>query len=226
MMNSRGIKIRYLNVQHWNNDKHTALISHLTENKPEIILFTSTSRTKEQGPIKIPFYNTFTTNKRNEAHAGCGVAIRIGINFRIMNTFFHDTIAAEIDTAHGPIIIATSYAPPRDRSLPEQDIEFIMRHQIPTIFAGDLNCRHSTFGYHSGFNTKGRNLNRHIMQNRINYIGPNFPTFYTRNSETKPDIVLTNNKFFHNTHIQSAGIGPSDHITLDIFISTHTIQVP
>ena len=64
------------------------------------------------------------------------------------------------------------------------------------------------------------------MRNKINYIGPNFPTFYTRNSETKPDIVLTNQKFFCNTHIQAAGIGPSDHITVDIRVSTHTIQVP
>ena len=59
----RILKIRYLNVQHWNNDKHTALVTHLTVDKPEIILFTSTSRTRNQGPIKIPFYNTFTTNR-------------------------------------------------------------------------------------------------------------------------------------------------------------------
>ena len=106
----RKIRIRYLNVQHWNNDKHTALIAHLTEHSPEIITFTSTSRTREQGPIKIPFYNTFTTNKRNEAHAGVGIAIKIGIKFKLLNNFSYDTIAAEIDTAHGPLIIATSYS--------------------------------------------------------------------------------------------------------------------
>ena len=97
------IKIIYLNVQHWTNEKHTALTAHLTENNPDIILFTSTSRTSQQGPIKISYYNTFTTNQRNEAHAGCGIAIRIGIKFRIINNFSNDTIAAEIDTAHGPL---------------------------------------------------------------------------------------------------------------------------
>ena len=85
MYSQRNIKIRYLNVQHWTNEKHTALIAHLSENNPDIILFTSTSRMTQQGAIKIPYYNTFTTNKRNEAHAGCGIAIKIGIRFKIIN---------------------------------------------------------------------------------------------------------------------------------------------
>ena len=104
----RILKIRYLNVQHWNNDKHTALVTHLTVDKPEIILFTSTSRTRNQSPIKIPFYNTFTTNKLNELHAGCGIAIRIGIKFELLNQFHYDTIGAIIQTQTGPVIVRTS----------------------------------------------------------------------------------------------------------------------
>ncbi|CAL4112278.1 unnamed protein product, partial [Meganyctiphanes norvegica] len=192
------IKIKYLNVQHWTNDKHAALTAHLTINNPDIILFTSTSRTKEQGPIKIPFYNTFSTNKTNEQHAGCGIAIRKGIIFELLNNFHHDTIGAKINTQQGPIILMTSYAPPRQQFLPNQDLEYMMHHQTPVLFAGDLNARHSTFGYPRGANAKGRSLHRHIMSNRINYIGPTFPTFYTRNSETKPDCVLTNQHFYLN----------------------------
>ncbi|CAL4062938.1 unnamed protein product [Meganyctiphanes norvegica] len=64
------------------------------------------------------------------------------------------------------------------------------------------------------------------MHNRINYKGPSFPTFHTLNSETKPDCVLSNNKFFFNHHITSAGIGPSDHITMDIQISVNPISIP
>ncbi|CAL4099528.1 unnamed protein product, partial [Meganyctiphanes norvegica] len=218
------IKIKYLNVQHWTNDKHAALTAHLTINNPDI-LFTFTSRTKEQGPIKIPFYNTFSTNKTNEQHAGCGIAIRKGIIFELLNNFHHDTIGAKINTQQGPIILMTSYAPPRQQFLPNQDLEYMMHHQTPVLFAGDLNARHSTFGYPRGANAKGRSLHRHIMSNRINYIGPTFPTFYTRNSETKPDCVLTNQHFYLNHHIQSAGIGPSDHLTIDIIISTEAITV-
>ena len=69
------MKARYLNVQNWTDDKNSTLITHLTQDNPEAILFTSTSRTQNQGPIKIPFYNTFTTNKADERHAGSGIAI-------------------------------------------------------------------------------------------------------------------------------------------------------
>ena len=54
---------------------NSALITQLTQDNPEVFLFTSTSRTQNQDPIKIPFYNTFTTNKADERHAGSGIAI-------------------------------------------------------------------------------------------------------------------------------------------------------
>ena len=219
-------RIRYLNVQHWTDLKNPALIAHLTEINPDVILFTSHSRLNEDVKIRIPNYNTFTTNKLNERHAGSGVAIRYGIKFDLLNLFIHDTIGVKIETKHGPINIMTSYAPPRQRFLPNHDLEFMIRHQLPTILVGDLNARHQTFGYTSGPNQKGRALHQHIVNNRLKYLGPNFPTFYTRNTETKPDCVLANNKFFLNQHIQAGGIGPSDHITLKIIISADPIVVP
>ena len=107
MATQRQIKIRYLNVQNWTNEKHVALSAHLTENNPDVILFTSTSRTNEANPIRIPCYNTFTTNKTNTRHAGSGIAIRHGIEFEIIDNFFHDTIGAKIRTSSGPIILMT-----------------------------------------------------------------------------------------------------------------------
>ena len=89
--------IRYLNVQHWTNDKQAGLALHLTLGNPDIILLTSTSRTREHGPIKIPLYNTFTTNKHNERHAGAGIAIKYGVNFELLNSFQSKRI---IDTPH------------------------------------------------------------------------------------------------------------------------------
>ena len=222
------MKVKYLNVAHWNTNKHTSLVAHLTQGSPDVIIFTSTSRTREQGPIKIPFYNTFTTNKTNTLHAGSGIAIKMGIQFELLNQFHHDTIGAKINSESGPLIVMTSYAPPRQNHLPNQDLEFMMRHELPAIFAGDLNCRHRHFGYNTGPNAKGRSMYSHIFNNRIQHLGPIFPTFYTRFAETRPDIVLANNNFYLNHNIQSGGIGPSDHITLDITISANAIttQIP
>merc|ERR1712008_369237 len=64
---------------------------------------------------------------------------------------------------------------------------------------------------------------QHIINNRVNHVGPSFPTFYTRNTETKPDVVLTNNNFYLNQNVTSGGIGPSDHITINITVSAEPI---
>ena len=98
-------------------------------------------------------------------------------------------------------------------------------HHLPTIFAGDLNARHPTFGYNSD-NTKGKALDRLVRLDKLNYVGPEFNTFFTRNSATKPDCILTNHNFYLNHHITPGGLGPSDHLTINIKISTNPIIVP
>ena len=219
------LRIRYLNVQHYTAEKEPALARHLTENNPDIILITSTSRPKIN-PIKILSYNTFTVNKTDERHAGCAIAIKKGIQFEIKNDFCHDTIGATIQTSKGPVVVMTSYAPPRNHQIPQQDLEYLIRNNYPTILAGDLNAQHSLFGYRSSSNAKGKQLAQHVYKNRINHIGPPFPTFHTRRSATTPDCILTNNKFFLNYHITPGGIGPSDHVTVDILITTNVINAP
>ena len=220
------IHIRYLNVQNWTDEKNVALIGHLTITNPDIILITSTSRLSTQTPIKILNYNTFASNKNDERHAGCAISIRKGIKFKIINNFASDCIAAEISTTHGPCIIMTGYLPPRINALPHQDINFIIRNNLPVIMAADLNARHRMFGYGNSRNTKGIQLNNHIYHNRLQYIGPTFNTFYTHNSETKPDCIITNNRWFMNYQITPGGMGPSDHLTINIQISSLPILTP
>ena len=104
------LRIRYLNVQNYTEEKEPALARHLTENNPDIILITSTSRQKNN-PIKLLSYNTFSVNKNDERHAGCAIAIKKGIQFEIKKDFCYDTIGATIQTSKGPIVVMTSYAP-------------------------------------------------------------------------------------------------------------------
>lgn len=220
------IHIRYLNVQNWTDEKNVSLIGHLTSTNPDVILITSTSRLTNQTPIKIVNYNTFSTNKNNERHAGCAISIRKGIKFDIINNFTSDCIAAKISTTHGPCIVMTGYSPPRINALPHQDMNYIIRNDLPVIMAADLNARHRTFGYGNSRNTKGIQLNNHIYHNRIQYVGPTFNTFFTRNSETKPDCVITNNRWYMNYLITPGGLGPSDHLTINIQISSLPIMIP
>ena len=53
-------------------------------------------------------YHTFATNKNDERHAGCAIAIKRGLNFEILNKFEKDCIGVKIQTTHGPVIVATA----------------------------------------------------------------------------------------------------------------------
>ena len=159
-----NISIRYTNVQAYTKEKEGALSRHITANNAEIILLTTIGKIKDD-PIRLTGYNTFSVNKRDEAHAGSTIAIKKGVQFTIINNFIEDTIGAKIETINGPIIVMTSYSPPRQTLLPDHDLKYMIRNQYPTIFAGDLNCRHSTFEYSSTFNRKGYQLNGHVMRN-------------------------------------------------------------
>ena len=114
-LNPDKISIKYTNVQHWTPEKATTLATHLSEGKPEIILITSTSKKREHPKIKIWGYNVHTVNQNNEMNAGAAIAIKHGIQYKLINNFESDTIGAKIETNSGPINIMTNYTPPRKR---------------------------------------------------------------------------------------------------------------
>ena len=82
------------------------------------------------------------------------------------------------------------------------------------------------FGYTGRSNPKGRQLNKLVFDNKLNYIGPGFPTFFSHNNRqgTKPDDVLTNNNFYYNYHIKPSGMC-SDHMGISLKISCNPILV-
>ena len=63
-----------------------------------------------------------------------------------------------------------------------------------------------------------------IYRNKLNYIGPTFDTYFHDNGASRPDCVLTNNKFFHNYNIQPAGLTATDHITILATISSEPLM--
>ena len=225
MAGTGQLSIKYCNVQHWTDDKAGSLSAHLTINKPDIILITSTSRRSNQTKIKIPGYNVHSTNKMDEMSAGVAIAIKRGIRYKIINNFQQDSIAAKIETSTGEIIVMTNYSPPRQNLLPMGDLLYAVRNNLPVIIAADLNPRHGLFGYNRPFNDKGKGLNRMIMRNQIQHLGPTFDTFFHPNGSSKPDIVLANNNFYLNYHISPAGLGPTDHLSMDIQISANPLLV-
>ena len=226
-MDPSSLNISYANVQTWTYDKNSALMAYLTKNNPDIILMADIGKTDQHKPIKIPQYLVFATNKNGENSAGAAIAVKKGIRFKVLNNFDHDTIGIQVETKTGPLIIMTNYSPPRHKNIPNSDLDYAIQNNWPVLIAADLNARHSMFGYTGRSNLKGRQLNKIVFNNKLNYIGPGFPTYFCHNNTqgTRPDIILTNNKFYHNYHIKPSGMGPSDHMGINLRISCDPILI-
>ena len=106
-----GLTVTYANIQTWTEEKAGALRAHLTQNNPDVILMADIGRTDRNKPMKIFQYLVFATNKSNENSAGAAIAIRKGLEFKVLNNFNYDTIGVQIQTQTGPIILMTNYTP-------------------------------------------------------------------------------------------------------------------
>lgn len=211
------------NVQGWSNNR-ISLSNIYNTIDPDIILLNETS-IRDQQTLKIFNYNTYATNHDNEQYAGAAIAIKKSITAKIHDNFYSNMLAATIETSTGPITIATAYVPPRENYLNFIDFNKIFKKNTPVYFLGDINAAHSILG-HTHNNNRGRHLYTLIQENKCQHIGPHFTTWMNHNRATAPDIVLKNNRAFHNIHLQPGPITPSDHIPIIATISTAPIQIP
>ena len=56
-------------------------------------------------------------------HAGVAVAVRRGLQCRIIDDFDDDILGALVETTKGPIILLTHYNPPRPHYIPTAALE-------------------------------------------------------------------------------------------------------
>ena len=63
-----------------------------------------------------------------------------------------------------------------------------------------------------------------IDANKLNFIGPNFPTYISSNSNTTPDLILCNKKVYHNFTIEKGPVTTSDHLPVILKLTTNAIR--
>ena len=210
------------NVNTWHN-KNITLYNIYRHIDADIILLNHTGHNNDNR-VKIQHYTVYTKNTTNSAYRGTAIAIKNNIQHKLIDNFTSDLIAIEIHTRQGPIIIATDYIGPSANYLNYIDYNRLIRTQTPVYILGDLNARHSTLG-HGNNNNIGTAIHTLMRENKIKHIGPYFPTFIRPTCSSKPDIVLGNNKIFHNIHLTPGPCTPSDHIPIIAKITANPIQI-
>lgn len=222
-MLNNTIKVIQHNVLHWRKRK-LELSNTYRELNPDIILINSHCQTNNTH-IKIPGYKCYQKNTLQTASDGTAIAIKHNIKHKVTSDFISDIIAIQVETLTGPITISTLYQPPSRDYIPTPDFTKLFRKRQPVYMIADLNANHPLFGYNHT-NTKGNQLQKMIDNRLIQHVGPHFPTFFTRNRRTNPDIILSNNSTYHNYHITQGPITTSDHIPIIMTISSSPILIP
>ncbi len=212
------------NVAHWEPNKHM-LSNTYREINPDIILINSHGLTDNK-TLHLHTYTTYTTNTNNELHDGSAVLIKTNIKHKITNDFDTDILqVTTVDTSTGPVHIATTYLPPRRPFLPITDFHKLASNSEPTYILGDLNAKHPSLNNNTT-NTVGRGIDMFINTNKLIHLGPNFPTYISHNSQTTPDIILTNQHTHHNYTITQGPTTASDHLPVIFQITTSPITTP
>ena len=223
MIHNRKLTIVQHNVQCWRSNKN-ALANIYQDIDPDIILLNGTSVLQTE-KLKIFNYNVTTKNSTNEHHLGVAIAIKKTIEARTDDNFYQDFLITTIQSQQGPVSIATGYVPPRQDYINTIDLHQIFNRNHPVYFFGDLNASHRTLGY-SSTNRRGTQIVTLINSNRIKHLGPHFPTRLAHSTARSPDIALTNNEVYANSHLRQGPLTPSDHLPIIAIITTDPIQIP
>ena len=227
-----NLKVIQLNVLSWNSISRRLWISlYLQDKSPDVILLNSTSLISTAHnkncltTIKFVGYKTYLT--KQEAHYGSAILIKNNLNHSIIPNLSERSIAVKVSTSVGPVIFLTSYIPPRIKSINPLDFRKVISANAPLLVAGDFNANHQFFGNcKRAPNHRGELLYNICQMYKLEFLGPDFNTFYSGNKKGKPDIVLGNRLMsIFNKHISQGPRVGSDHIPIQIELDTKPIYI-
>ncbi len=169
--------------------------------------------------MKIPGYRIYKVNYFENLNDGSAIAVKYKIKHKLYDDFDTDVLAIEVETGLGPIIIATTYLPPRRPYLPYPDIHKLLSNNISTYILGDFNARHTVFGNRDK-NTVAKSLINLINQGKIIHLGPHFTTYHSNNASSSPDKIFSNKHHYQNCCNEPGDITTSDHLPIIFKLAT------
>ena len=111
------IKVIYQNVCGWDT-KASLLRRSFSAIDADVILLADTGL-RNDNKMKFHPYISYQHSSTGQRYAGVGIFIKKNIQHSLVKrNFSHDTIAVQIETLTGPIIIATNYHRPSHTYLP------------------------------------------------------------------------------------------------------------
>ena len=170
-----GFTVVQINIRSYNYNKYL-LNLEINRCNADIILLNETG-TIYNNNIKILGYNFIAINNTDKD----GIAIIYKKDINIEHVYFEnkDILAIKINSNFGPILIATTYSPPRKFTLPIVSLNRLFSFNIPVLLIADLNAKHpilNTLPPHSNrtptYNPKGYQIKNIIERQNLLTLGP------------------------------------------------------
>ncbi|KYB24691.1 hypothetical protein TcasGA2_TC016413 [Tribolium castaneum] len=155
-------------------------------NNIDIMLINET-HAKPSDTLKIPNYIQYRTDR--QTHRGCGTAIYLKQNLKHhqpsqITTENIENTSIVFQTKNGPLQITSAYKPPH-KDLISTDLHKLIKTKIPTLIAGNLNCKQRS--WNSLNNQNEQTLLEYTYQNNCLILGPTKPTHFGAHSA--PDVL-------------------------------------
>ena len=211
-----GLTVLQVNIKNFKKYKYTLQVD-LCNHQPDILLVNETGIAD---PLQMKIKGYRGTWLRTHAYDGMAIFFKYDLEVEYLRFKMEDLLAIKVKTSFGPVIISTTYSPPRDSSLPLISLNQLFSHKFPVLFMGDINAHHSVLGNITNRRSpdvKGKQINHLINKFNLTVLGPHFDTFSTSHRTGQPDVILANNSFsLFNHRIYPGGNIGSDHIPVMI----------
>lgn len=193
--------VRPLRVLHWNANglhKKTVLLKPLLRDQDIDVVLINETHLRPADKCKLPGYIVYRQDEvsaTNTAYRGLLVAIRRRILHQILPSqqlgSMH-ALGVEVCVADNPLRLFAAYRPPRAH-FDVADVRTLLDSPHPTLIAGDMNSKHSSWNPSSAENTAGRRLFNDAQSHGYIAEGPDAPTRYPSEAAHAPatlDIII------------------------------------
>lgn len=212
--NANGIKTRHAELQ------------HLLDTEDITVALISETHLSEKDKFAIASYNIYRTD-RSTPGGGTAIVARKSVKSHeipLPPLATMEAVGVQVETPSGPLRLIAAYIRPQAKLHPS-DFDKLLDSPLPTIIAGDLNAKHTSWNS-KVCNSKGRTLFAHSCKNDFIVAGPREPTHHSYNLLHQPDVldVVVYKNICHSIELQTRTRLSSDHNPVQITIGDELEQ--
>lgn len=225
---ARPLRIIQWNAEGLSKTKVSLLKTTCVNAKADVILLSET-HLRATDRLKIPHYHCYRKDEispaSGQAYRGLAVLVKRNVVHQQLPTPSLQSgyaLGVELLAAGNPTRVFAFYKPPATR-LAVADVHTLLDSPLPTIIAGDFNCKHTAWNS-ATIGPNGRLLLDDAE--RMGYVvqGPETPTHYPHNPAHMPDVIDLAITQGLNSQFSMATM--DDHLISDHQLVLMTVDLP